>query len=78
MIPVKICGITRLSDAKLAIEFGASAIGFIFYDKSPRYISPELASQIAADLKGEVAFVGVFVEFSGLSIIISIFLPIGA
>ena len=62
MIPVKICGITNLEDARSAINSGASALGFIFYDKSPRYILPETASQIAADLKGQVSFTGVFVD----------------
>ena len=62
MIPVKICGITNLEDARLAVNSGASALGFIFYDKSPRYILPETASQIAADLKGQVSFTGVFVN----------------
>ena len=62
MIPVKICGITNLEDARLAVNSGASALGFIFYDKSPRYILPETASQIAADLKGKVSFTGVFVN----------------
>ncbi len=62
MIPVKICGITNLEDARLAVNSGASALGFIFYDKSPRYILPETASQIAVDLKGQVLFTGVFVD----------------
>ena len=62
MIPVKICGITNLKDARMAVQSGASALGFIFYDKSPRYISPEIARQIAVDLQGQVSFVGVFVD----------------
>jgi len=62
MIPVKIFGITNLEDARLAVNSGASALGFIFYDKSPRYILPETVSQIAADLKGQVSFTGVFVN----------------
>ena len=62
MIPVKICGITNLEDARSAVNSGASALGFIFYDKSPRYILPETASQIAADLKEKVSFTGVFVD----------------
>ena len=62
MIPVKICGITNLEDARSAVNSGASSLGFIFYDKSPRYILPETASQIAADLKEQVSFTGVFVD----------------
>ena len=62
MIPVKICGITNLEDAQAAVSCGASALGFIFFDKSPRYILPERAGQIAEDLKGQVSFVGVFVD----------------
>ena len=62
MIPVKICGITNLEDACSAVHYGASALGFIFYDKSPRYISLAIASQIVAELKGRVTFVGVFVD----------------
>ncbi len=62
MIPVKICGITNIEDARSAVNSGANALGFIFYDKSPRYILPETASQIAADLKGQVPFTGVFVD----------------
>ncbi len=62
MIPVKICGITNVEDAQSAVSFSASALGFIFYDKSPRYILPETASQIAEDLKGQVSFTGVFVN----------------
>ena len=62
MMPVKICGITNLKDAQAAVSCGASALGFIFFDKSPRYILPERAGQIAEDLKGQVSFVGVFVD----------------
>ena len=62
MIPVKICGITNLKDAQTAVNCGARALGFIFYDQSPRYILPEAASKIATDLKGQVSCVGVFVD----------------
>ena len=62
MMPVKICGITNADDAQLAVQYGTSAIGFIFYDQSPRYITPENASQITIDIKEKVSFVGVFVD----------------
>jgi len=62
MIPVKICGITNLEDAQAAVRSGASALGFIFYDKSPRYIPMETACQIATEIQGQVPLVGVFVD----------------
>ena len=62
MIPVKICGITNLKDAQATVKNGASALGFIFYDKSLRYISMERAYQIAVDVRGQVPLVGVFLD----------------
>ena len=62
MIPTKICGITNLIDAKVAVENGASAIGFIFYEKSPRAISIENAKLISMQLSHSVGRVGVFVN----------------
>ena len=62
MIPVKICGITNLEDAQTAVRSGVSALGFIFYDKSPRYIPLRTACQIATELQGQVSLVGVFVD----------------
>lgn len=61
-IRVKICGITTLEDARSAAEFGAAAVGFNFYRRSSRYISPEEAARIADDLPGDVCRVGVFVN----------------
>ena len=59
---VKVCGITRLQDADLAADQGASAIGFIFWPGSPRYISPEDARGIVRRKSHEVKAVGVFVD----------------
>ncbi|MCX7691596.1 phosphoribosylanthranilate isomerase [Thermoflexus sp.] len=62
---VKICGITTLEDARIAVAAGADALGFVFYPKSPRFISPEQAAAIAAALRREAPWVrqvGVFVN----------------
>jgi len=59
---IKICGITNLADAELAVEMGAWAIGMIFYEGSPRRCSPAQAQLIAAALRRRVELCGVFVN----------------
>ena len=61
-IQVKICGITRPEDGELAEDLGASAVGFVFFKKSPRYINPVRAGEISEKLGPFTARVGVFVD----------------
>lgn len=57
---IKICGVTNLEDARLCVEAGADALGFIFVEGTPRYIAPEAAARIIAGLPPFVTPVGVF------------------
>lgn len=59
---IKICGITRVDDALLAAQLGADAIGFVFYAKSPRYVTPLQAQAIMAQIPAFVTTVGLFVD----------------
>lgn len=61
-VTIKICGITNLDDAMAAAEAGANAVGFMFYEPSPRYVSIEAAERIASQLPPWVMRVGVFVN----------------
>jgi len=62
MVKIKICGITNLGDALDAAAAGADLLGFNFYRPSPRYIKPEAAREIIAQIPQEIVPVGVFVN----------------
>ena len=62
MTKVKVCGITRLEDAQLAVELGAWALGFILWPRSPRACDPAMAQAITARTRRKVETVGVFVD----------------
>jgi len=61
-VAVKVCGLTRLADARLAWELGASALGFVFHPASPRFLPVEAALFIRRRLPREACCVGVFVD----------------
>jgi phosphoribosylanthranilate isomerase len=59
---IKICGITRLEDARHAIESGATALGFVMWPKSPRYVTPAQVRAIVDALPARATTIGLFVD----------------
>ena len=62
MTRVKVCGVTNLGDALAALEAGADLLGFNFYARRPRYVTPEAARRVVERLPAGVECVGVFVN----------------
>jgi phosphoribosylanthranilate isomerase len=61
-LKIKICGIANINDAKLCADLEADAIGFIFYEKSKRYVEPGIVKNIVSELPAFLFKVGVFVN----------------
>jgi phosphoribosylanthranilate isomerase len=59
---IKICGLTREQDVRAAVEAGADALGFVFYPKSPRYVTPGQAAALIATVPPFITTVGLFVN----------------
>jgi phosphoribosylanthranilate isomerase len=65
---IKICGLTRAEDVAIAVDAGADAVGFVFYAKSPRFITPQHAAVLMTQLPPFVSAVGLFVNASAQEI----------
>jgi phosphoribosylanthranilate isomerase len=61
---IKLCGLSRPEDVQTAIEAGADALGFVFYDKSARYVAPDVAAHLLRGVPPFVTTVGLFVNAS--------------
>jgi phosphoribosylanthranilate isomerase len=61
---IKICGMKTIADAQAAVDAGADAIGLNFYEKSPRFVTTDIAAEISQAMPEAVALVGVFVNSS--------------
>src|SRR5476649_1647981 len=59
---IKICGLTRADDVRAAVAAGADAIGFVFYPKSPRYVTPGQAAELIRAVPPFVTCTGLFVN----------------
>ncbi|MYM82251.1 phosphoribosylanthranilate isomerase [Duganella sp. FT50W] len=59
---IKICGLTREEDVHAAVAAGADAIGFVFYPKSPRYVTPQRAAELIRIVPPFITTVGLFVN----------------
>ncbi|HEY2444650.1 MAG TPA: phosphoribosylanthranilate isomerase [Rhizomicrobium sp.] len=62
MVQVKICGVTRLEDARAAIAAGADFAGLVFHRASPRHVQPDQANSLAAQLRGRMRVVAVLAD----------------
>ena len=65
---IKVCGITRVEDARAAVDLGADALGLVFYPSSPRWVSVELAQEIARAVPPFVTLVGLFVNATEVAV----------
>jgi phosphoribosylanthranilate isomerase len=68
-VRIKICGITNLEDARMAVDAGADALGFVFVATSPRAVSPRHVAEIARNLPARILRVGVFVNAAPTTIL---------
>ncbi len=59
---IKICGLTSLTDAQAVVAANADALGLNFYQRSARYVAPDVAAKIAAEVAGQICRVGLFVD----------------